>query len=248
MPLLLKTNKWNKCNHWVKTAANTWSSIPQIYVKTSDTTNKWKPLYRYSWEVGAWVECSKACNTGTQTRSVRCKREDGQYFPDSFCTKLAGAKPATSQTCNAHSCNYWYKGGYDDCAVMHTWNGSGWRQIWSNCGATRWIEFQISSPDFGDIMPTPIRWEMWDTNGTSYHGQVQLCTTYNTCSDNIVYFPKQGECGGGVFYYTWDARNNASVRVRCRKRDYGCDGCSACSDSGWGYLNCSSNYPSWANG
>ena len=248
MPLLLKTNKWNKCNHWVKTAANTWSSIPQIYVKTSDTTNKWKPLYRYSWEVGAWGECSKACNTGTQTRSVRCKREDGKYFPDSFCTKLAGEKPITSQNCNSHSCKYWYKGQYDDCATMHTWNGSGWRQVWSRCGATRWIEFEIDSPDFGDIVPTPIRWEIWDTNGTSYQGGVILCNTYNTCSERILWFDHQGECGGGVFYFTWDARNNAHVKVRCRKRDNGCSGCSACTDSGWGYLNCSSNYPSWAQG
>ena len=52
MPLRLKTDKWNKCNHWVKTSENTWSSIPQIYVKTTSPTNKWKPLYKYSW--GSW--------------------------------------------------------------------------------------------------------------------------------------------------------------------------------------------------
>lgn len=248
MPLLLKTTKWNRCNHWIKKSDGSWATVPQIYVKTTASSgSKWKPLYKYSWEVGEWGECSKTCNTGTQTRTVKCKRDDGTYHDDSFCLQQVGEKPATSQECNSHSCKYWYKGGYDDCATMHTWNGSGWRIVWSRCGAG-WHEFEIESPDFGDRVPTPIRWEIWDTNGTSYHGRVRLCNTYNTCSEDIVYFPKQGECGGGVFYFTWDARNNAHVKVRCRKRNNGCNGCSACTDSGWGYLNCSSNYPDWAQG
>lgn len=57
--------------------------------------------YTYQWEPGSWTVCSKTCGPGTQTRSMACRRNDGAYVPDNYCT---GAKPAVSQSCNLGSC------------------------------------------------------------------------------------------------------------------------------------------------
>jgi len=55
----------------------------------------------YTWEAGSWGSCSLTCGGGTQTRSVVCRRSDGQTVADSFC---GGGKPATSQACNEQAC------------------------------------------------------------------------------------------------------------------------------------------------
>ena len=55
----------------------------------------------YSWQSGSWGSCSKSCGGGTQTRSVSCKRSDGQTVSASYCS---GSKPATSQSCNTQAC------------------------------------------------------------------------------------------------------------------------------------------------
>lgn len=58
--------------------------------------------YTYSWQIGAWGACSvTACGqTGTQSRSVICKRNDGVTAADASC----GSKPAVSQACSTPSC------------------------------------------------------------------------------------------------------------------------------------------------
>lgn len=78
-----------------------WRDVPQVYVRDSGA---WKPLYSFTWENGAWGECSASCGGGTQTRTVRAKRSDGQYFNDTIGTKFAGEKPDTSQACNTQAC------------------------------------------------------------------------------------------------------------------------------------------------
>lgn len=78
-----------------------WREVPQVYVKVSGV---WKPLYSFTWETGAWGECSASCGGGTQTRTVRAKRSDGQYFNDAVGTRFAGEKPATSEACNTQEC------------------------------------------------------------------------------------------------------------------------------------------------
>lgn len=55
----------------------------------------------YSWVTGAYSTCSRSCGGGTQTRSVSCQRDDGQFVNASFCT---GTRPASSRTCNNQTC------------------------------------------------------------------------------------------------------------------------------------------------
>ena len=77
-----------------------YKQVPQIYVNVNGT---WKPLFSFSWEQGSWSECSAECGGGTQQRTVRCKRNDGTYWPDSVCSSV-GTKPETTQSCNTQSC------------------------------------------------------------------------------------------------------------------------------------------------
>ena len=71
-----------------------YKQVPQIYVNVNGT---WKPLFSFSWEQGSWSECSAECGGGTQQRTVRCKRNDGTYWPDSVCSSV-GTKPETTQS------------------------------------------------------------------------------------------------------------------------------------------------------
>lgn len=56
----------------------------------------------YSWLAGDWSTCSKSCGGGTQTRSVSCQRDDGQFVAGSFCT---GTQPASTRSCNTAPCS-----------------------------------------------------------------------------------------------------------------------------------------------
>ena len=246
MPLYTKIDNqhWYKTKHYVKTSSG-WVSSPQIYVKTGAG---WKPLYKYSWELGSWSTCSKLCGSGTQTRSVKCKRADGQYFSDAVCTAFVGTKPATSQACNTHSCSFYAEVHFDDEMWLHTWNGSKWEKIFYEDGATSEAKrIAISSNNFGTTVPTPMFTSVHDTNGTSYHVSLKLCNTSNSCSSTVWYAGHQGECDGGKLWFTWNAKTNAIARYRCTGWcSDKCSGCSLCTDTGVGYINCTSGAPSWA--
>ena len=108
---MLKVNisgTWKTVKYCYVNVSGTWKTVGQIYTKVSGA---WKPIWSYSWNTGAWGNCSKTCGTGTQTRTVQCKRNDGQIVLDSLCTKYVGAKPATSQNCNTQTCEE-CKSGY----------------------------------------------------------------------------------------------------------------------------------------
>lgn len=84
-------------------AAGAWRQVPQMYVKVDGA---WRALWTYWWNVGGWGGCSASCGGGIQYRSATCHRSgDNRQFADAICARFgAGAKPATSQSCNTHSC------------------------------------------------------------------------------------------------------------------------------------------------
>lgn len=69
---------------------------------TTGTTTPPPTTYTYAWQISAWSACSvTACGlTGTQSRTVICKRNDGATVADSYC----GTKPTTSQACSTAPC------------------------------------------------------------------------------------------------------------------------------------------------
>ena len=68
--------------------------------------------HTYKWTTATWRSCDKKCGGGTQTRVVRCEREDKAVVNDSNCS---GAKPATSQACNKQSCVLYDKVNCPNC-------------------------------------------------------------------------------------------------------------------------------------
>ena len=101
MPVQVKVSgTWRKTLASVR-VAGAWRSVPQVYVKAGGA---WRALYSYSWAVGGWGACSASCGGGVQYRTVTCARNDGVTVADEVCSKLDGAKPATSQACSTQSC------------------------------------------------------------------------------------------------------------------------------------------------
>lgn len=83
MPAFVNVGGTNKSvgKSFVKVTTN-WRPVYNIFVKVGDV---WKPVYSYAWETGPWSACSAPCGGGTQTRTVTCKRSDGQVMEDIYC-------------------------------------------------------------------------------------------------------------------------------------------------------------------
>lgn len=133
MPLQTKVSgAWKHVRSHVK-VNGAWKEAPQVYTKVNGT---WRPLYSFEWETGSWGTCSATCGGGTQTRTVRAKRDDGQYFSDTVGTALIGTKPATSQECNTQSCTEY--GG----------DNSGWSRYtsynWEDAGCVSYTSCGLS--------------------------------------------------------------------------------------------------------
>lgn len=56
---------------------------------------------KYSWVLGSYSNCSKACGGGMQSRSVVCQDISGQSAKESLCS---APKPETLQSCNTQAC------------------------------------------------------------------------------------------------------------------------------------------------
>lgn len=93
---------WHQGGHaWVN-INGTWPVIGNMWVNINGV---WHALFSYYWSVGGWGGCSATCGGGVQYRDVVCMRNDGWNGGwEGYCTTYVGAKPATSQACNTHSC------------------------------------------------------------------------------------------------------------------------------------------------
>ena len=134
------TGTWKTVKAVQARVSGVWKDVGQIYINIKGT---WKPVWSYSWNTGNWGSCSASCGNGTQTRTVTCKRNDGQTVADSLCTKYVGTKPATSQTCNLGACEECKcedgKYGYGAVGTGMVVNCPvGPRVVWYWAGTTLW--------------------------------------------------------------------------------------------------------------
>lgn len=80
---------------------------------TSSQSCNTHSCYTYSWYASGWSStCSAYCGSGTQSRSVYCRRSDGTSVGDAYCS---GSKPSASRSCTS-SCT-WLAGNFGACSV-----------------------------------------------------------------------------------------------------------------------------------
>ena len=66
-------------------------------------TNACTVTYTYTWAPGTWGQCTQSCgNSGVQTRSIACKRNDGIYVAQSLCPQ--SSLPTNQQSCPNTAC------------------------------------------------------------------------------------------------------------------------------------------------
>ena len=231
---------------------NNWRDTFQVYHKRN---NQWKEVYSYQYIPSNWSECSKSCGGGIQTRTISCRRSDGIYKDNNYCRKYGLTLPPTTQQCNTHSCTWYFYGEKDDCLAMWIKDTpyKGWTQVLSNCGAhgsygndMRWYAFSSAAVDTSKEI-IYVKYTFWDTNGTSWHTHVRLCTAQNRCTPMLIAINKQGAGRQSYFWIEWNIKNNTARVVACSNNSSnvgGCDpGYNACSNSGIGFVGCGTGEP-----
>jgi hypothetical protein len=176
-----------------------------------------KEFCGYSWSSGTWGSCSVSCGSGTNTRTVECKRSDGVSVGDSYC---GGTKPAISQSCNEgdifcgwvrgnfqclsdvnglvvtcgrgtavypHTCN---APGHCNCHVSPYWTGSKW-ETYANCVADSKEDLIGSSCGTGTDCGFG-GWSEWTTCSwlVTAPTRSNLCTNVDGCVSGGVYYKK----------------------------------------------------------
>lgn len=113
LPVAWKTAAWGACEN----ACGTSSRSRSVWCERSDGVTvpdgycgAGKPqaveactsyaTCTYAWQVGDWGGCSASCGGGWRSRSVWCRRSNGEQVDGSYC----GSAPASSEQCNTQAC------------------------------------------------------------------------------------------------------------------------------------------------
>lgn len=205
------------------------------YIKsTVNGVEQWKPLYSYSYTYSGWSSCSKECNTGTQTRTAQCVRNDGINKPDVYCTKSGVSKASLTQKCNTQTCNYTYylsaaSDDYGEMFIKYT-PGASWitavsqRSMWNE--RISYLAAYAFSVTSNKDQPIYVKLHLW--NGGGSRGSAwRMCTKshanmgYNANTVTSGCTPMEsysGYNGGGSYatwYFIWYPNTNKIVRKQC---------------------------------
>ena len=151
-----------------------------------------------AWFVGEIGACSDSCTTGTQTRTVECRAENGTVLDD---TKCIDEKPWSVRACEETACS-WAIGAWDPCTV--------------NCGGgteARVVECKTAS---GIVAPDA------HCTGTKPAAS-QACNTAACCRD--LTYPMHELPGDGATACSTNIRymieaDTASMEQRCTEIGY----------------------------
>jgi len=71
------------------------------------------------WAAGNWSTCTKACGSGTRSRTVSCVQgSTGASLALTSCAN-SGTAPTTNETCNTNACpTVWYTGQWSTCSKV----------------------------------------------------------------------------------------------------------------------------------
>ncbi|XP_062325813.1 A disintegrin and metalloproteinase with thrombospondin motifs 9 [Osmerus eperlanus] len=68
------------------------------------------------WREGEWQSCSKSCGSGHRRRVVLCVDQNQEEVHEMFCVDQR--KPANSESCNTHMCEFiWITGEWTECST-----------------------------------------------------------------------------------------------------------------------------------
>jgi len=158
-----------------------------------------KELYRY--EVKKWGTCSKRCNGGVQSATLKCVRNKIKEVHDRYCSHLE--KKKITRACNVISCKSKYK-----------WVILSWSKCSVSCGSGRQrriVACVIRSKN--KVVPNRICPPPYPKNFRTCNDHP--CVTYRWTIDN--WGKCSRSCGGGLqARVTNCVRNNDNVRVNAR--------------------------------
>ena len=211
-------------------------SILNRYVKTVvNGVEAWRPLYSYRYTYSSWSSCSKECNTGTQTRTAQCVRNDGVNKPDIYCTKSGVTKAALTQNCNTHTCSYTYylsaaSDDYGEMFIKYT-PGAAWitaisqRSMWNE--RIKYLAAYPFTVTSNRNQPIYIKLHLWNGGGSAgsawrmcknSHGALwnyNASTTTTGCTAMQSWSGYNGGGWDGTWYFIWYPDTNQIVRKQC---------------------------------
>lgn len=68
------------------------------------------------YDIGQWSPCSRLCQGGLQSRSVKCQDLRNVTVPMGQCVALLGPAPTSSQVCNNYACASYRTGEWSACS------------------------------------------------------------------------------------------------------------------------------------